>query len=102
MNRLTNALFWGCFLIALAVCCLKDKAIELFVVMCFYALIAVCSAWCWVTGLNHEPERAIVADIEVIVKVLPKGRKGRPCATYKQSWAVGTTKGQIESFAVNK
>ena len=49
MNRLTNALFWGCFLIALAVCCLKDKAIELFVVMCFYALIAVCSAWCWVT-----------------------------------------------------
>lgn len=49
MNRLTNALFWGCFLIALTVCFLKDKAIELLVVMCFYALIAVCSAWCWVT-----------------------------------------------------
>lgn len=49
VNRLINALFWGCFLIDLAVCCLKDKAIELLVVMCFYALIAVCSAWCWVT-----------------------------------------------------
>lgn len=47
MNRLINALYWACFLIALTVCFLKDKAIELLVVMCFYALIAVCSAWCW-------------------------------------------------------
>ena len=47
MNRIINALWWGLFLFALAVCCLKDKAIELLVVMCFYALIAVCSAWCW-------------------------------------------------------
>lgn len=49
MNRIINALWWGLFLFALAVCCLIDKAIELLVVMCFYALIAVCSAWCWVT-----------------------------------------------------
>ena len=52
----------------------------------------------WVAGRNHEPERAIVADIEVVVKVLPKGRKGRPCATYIQSWGVGTTKEQIEEL----
>lgn len=52
----------------------------------------------WISGLMHEPERAIVEDIEVLVTVLPKGRKGRPCRTYKQSWAVGTTKEQIEEL----
>lgn len=52
----------------------------------------------WISGLMHEPERAIVEDIEVLVRVLPKGRRGRPCATYKQSWAIGTTKEQIEEL----
>ncbi len=56
MNKLINALFWGLFLFDLAVCCLKDKAIELLVVMCFYALIAVCSAWCWVTEKSKGDE----------------------------------------------
>lgn len=52
----------------------------------------------WTAGLNNEPERAVVVDIEVIVQVLPKGRKGRPCASYIQSWGVGTTKEQIEEL----
>lgn len=52
----------------------------------------------WTVGLNNEPERAVVVDIEVIVQVLPKGRKGRPCATYRQSCGVGTTKEQIEEL----
>lgn len=52
----------------------------------------------WIKGLTSEPERAVVEEIEVLVKVLPKGRRGRPCRTYKQSWAVGTTKEQIEEL----
>ena len=59
----------------------------------------------WTVGLNNEPERAVVVDIEVIVQVLPKGRKGRkgrPCATYRQSYGVGTTKEQIEELIKGK
>ena len=52
----------------------------------------------WIEGLTGEPERAVVEDIEVLVTVQPKGRRGRPCRTYKQSWAVGTTKEQIEEL----
>lgn len=52
----------------------------------------------WIEGLTGEPECAVVEDIEVLVTVLPKGRRGRPCRTYLQSWAVGTTKEQIEEL----
>lgn len=44
MNRLTNALFWGFYLIGLAV----SLTIEALVKMAFLGAIAVCSAWCWV------------------------------------------------------
>ena len=56
----------------------------------------------WVTGLNHEPERVIVDDIEVLVAIRHKGRRGRPSRTYLESWAVGTTKEQIEELIKGK
>lgn len=43
MSSLTNALFWGCFLIGLAV----SLVIEAIVTMAFLGTLAVCSAWCW-------------------------------------------------------
>ena len=53
MNKLTNALFWGLFLAGLAGCLCKDevknKVVEVFVGICFYGTLAVCSAWCWIT-----------------------------------------------------
>lgn len=52
----------------------------------------------WIEGLTGEPERAVVEDIEVLVTVLPKGRRGRPCRTCLKSWAVGPTKEQIEEL----
>lgn len=45
MYRLTNALFWGFYLLGLAV----SLVIEALVIMAFYGTLAVCSAWCWVT-----------------------------------------------------
>mgnify|MGYP003287880079 CR=1 FL=1 len=43
MNRLTNALFWGFYLLGLAV----SLVIEALVIMAFYGTLAACSAWCW-------------------------------------------------------
>lgn len=39
MNRLTNALFWGFYLLGLAV----SLVIEALVIMAFYGTLAVCS-----------------------------------------------------------
>lgn len=43
MNRLINALFWGFYLIGLAV----SLAIEAIVTMAFLGALSACSAWCW-------------------------------------------------------
>lgn len=44
MNKLINALFWGFYLLGLAV----SLIIEAIVKMAFLGVLAVCSAWCWV------------------------------------------------------
>lgn len=44
MNRLTNALFWGFYLIGLAI----SLIIEAIVKMAFLGVLSACSAWCWV------------------------------------------------------
>lgn len=43
MNKLIHFLFWGFYLIGLAV----SLVIEAIVKMAFLGAIAVCSAWCW-------------------------------------------------------
>lgn len=43
MNRLTNALFWGFYLIGLAI----SLIIEAIATMTFLGAIGVCSVWCW-------------------------------------------------------
>lgn len=45
MNKIIHFLFWGFYLIGLAVSCI----IEAIVKLGFLIALAVCSAWCWVT-----------------------------------------------------
>lgn len=43
MNKIINALFWGFYLIGLAI----SLIIEAIVTMAFLGAIGVCSVWCW-------------------------------------------------------
>ena len=52
----------------------------------------------WVIG-DGVAEQVTVEDIEVLVQIKGRKRRGRPCnAEYVQSWAIGTTKEQIEEL----
>lgn len=44
MSRIINALFWGFYLIGLAVILMYEAIVK----MAFLGALSACSAWCWV------------------------------------------------------